>query len=44
MLPLLVGREASPSVGAPLHVRHRPERPLLYQLSAVALLRLLSSR
>ncbi|EHK6024976.1 hypothetical protein HYO33_15040 [Vibrio parahaemolyticus] len=34
MLPLPVGREASPSVGAPLHVRHRPERPFLYQLSA----------
>ena len=34
MLPLPVGREASPSVGAPLHVRHRPERTLLYQLSA----------
>ncbi|WGY46230.1 hypothetical protein [Vibrio sp. ABG19] len=31
---MLVGREASPSVGAPLHVRHRPERTILYQLSA----------
>lgn len=34
MLPLPVGREACPSVGAPLHVRPRSERSLLYQLSA----------
>jgi len=34
MLPLPVGREANPSAGAPLYVRYRPERPLLYQLSA----------
>ncbi|KYN88438.1 hypothetical protein ATY37_04125 [Vibrio cidicii] len=33
-LPLPVGREASQSVGAQLHVRYRPERTLLYQLSA----------
>ncbi|MFM2482855.1 hypothetical protein [Celerinatantimonas sp. YJH-8] len=34
MLPLPVGREASPSIGAPLHVLHCPERTLLYQISA----------
>ncbi len=34
MLPFQVGREASPRVGASLHVRHRSERILLYQLSA----------
>jgi len=32
MLPLPVGREASPGVAAPPYVRHRPERTLLYQL------------
>ena len=32
MLPLPAGREASSGVGAPLYVRHRPERTLLYQL------------
>jgi len=26
------GREASPGIGAPPYVRHRPERTLLYQL------------
>ena len=28
---MLTGREASASVGARVYVRHRPERPLLYQ-------------
>ena len=32
MLPLPAGREARPGVGAPLYVRHRPERTLLYQI------------
>lgn len=32
MSPLPAGREASPGVGAPLYVRHRPEHTLLYQL------------
>ena len=32
MLPLPVGREASPGVAAPPYVRHRPECTLLYQL------------
>lgn len=32
MLPF--SRQARPDVGAPLHVRHRPKRTLLYQLSA----------
>ena len=32
MWPLLAGREASPGVGAPPYVRHRPERTLLYRL------------
>ena len=32
MLPLPAGREASSGVAAPPHVRHRPERTLLYQL------------
>lgn len=32
MLPLPVGREAASGVGAPVYVRHRPERTLLYQL------------
>ena len=32
MLPLSIGREASPSVGASHYARHRPERTLLYQL------------
>ena len=31
MSPLPAGREASPGVGAPLYVRHRPEHTLLYQ-------------
>ena len=32
MLPSPAGREASPGIGAPPYVRHRPERTLLYQL------------
>ena len=32
MLPLSIGREASPSVGASHYARHRPERTLLYQI------------
>jgi ribosomal protein S27E len=32
MLPFSAGREASSGVGAPLYVRHRPERTLLYQI------------
>jgi hypothetical protein len=32
MLPLATGREASKGVDAPLYVRHRPERTLLYQI------------
>ncbi len=32
MLPWPAGREASPGIGAPPYVRHRPERTLLYQL------------
>jgi hypothetical protein len=32
MLPLPAGREARWGVGAPVYVRHRPERTLLYQL------------
>jgi len=32
MSPLPVGREGSSGVGAPVYMRHRPERTLLYQL------------
>ena len=32
MLPSPAGREASSGVGAPLYLRHRPERTLLYQI------------
>ena len=44
MLPLPVGREASPSVGAQQHVRHRPERPFLYQLSASSFIAIVEQR
>ncbi len=32
MLPLPAGGEVSSDVGAPVYMRHRPERTLLYQL------------
>ena len=32
MSPLPAGRKASPGVGTPRYVRHRPEHTLLYQL------------
>jgi len=32
MLPLPIGREASPGGGAFRYARHRPERTLLYQI------------